>query len=134
AGSPPPPPQAGSKSDWKKKNGADTIHGALIDLITRTIKSDSWNQSGGQGTIDYYPLGGALIVNQTPDILDQVEILLNALRRMQELEVSVEIRLVTVADNFFERIGVDFSANILTNNHKYDQQLLSGQFANPGAI
>jgi type II secretory pathway component GspD/PulD (secretin) len=114
--------------------GPPTIEGELIRLITNAVAPDTWAERGGHGTIDYYPLGGELIVNQTPDILEQVQDLLTALRRMQDLEVSVEIRLVTVSDNFFERIGVDFSANILTNNHKYDQQLVSGQFQQPGFI
>jgi type II secretory pathway component GspD/PulD (secretin) len=126
--------QQTSKSGTTYSKGPPTIEGELIRLITNAVAPNSWIDHAGQGTIDYYPLGGVLVVNQTPDILEQVQDLLNALRRMQDLEVSVEIRLVTVSDNFFERIGVDFSANILTNNHKYDQQLLSGQFQNPAFI
>jgi RNA polymerase sigma factor (sigma-70 family) len=44
----------------------------LIRLITRTVKPASWDVQGGPGTVEYYPLGRALVVNQTPDVQEQV--------------------------------------------------------------
>ena len=40
--------------------------------------------------------------------------LLEALRRLQDLAIAVEIRIVSLSETFFERMGVDFSMNIKT--------------------
>jgi general secretion pathway protein D len=74
----------------------------LMQLILTTVDPPCWSENGGKGTLNYYPLGMALVVNQTPDIQEQVADLLEALRRLQDVEVSVEIRLVTVSQAFFE--------------------------------
>src|SRR5262249_9509141 len=54
---------------------------------------------------------------------------LAALRRLQDQEVAVEVRFITLSEDFFERIGVNFNLNILTNHEttKFEPQLLSGQ-------
>jgi type II secretory pathway component GspD/PulD (secretin) len=105
-----------------------TLEDTLIKLITNTIKPETWEASGGPGTIDYFPLGMALTINQTPDIQEQVQELLHALRRLQDQEVSVEIRFITIAEAFFERIGMDFNINIETNNTKFEPMVVSQQF------
>jgi type II secretory pathway component GspD/PulD (secretin) len=81
----------------------------LIKLITSTISPASWCDMGGEGTINYFPLGMALVVRQTPEIHEQIADLLVALRRLQDLEVSVEVRLVSVTQEFFNRLGKDVS-------------------------
>jgi RNA polymerase sigma factor (sigma-70 family) len=57
---------------------------ALIKVITNTIRPDAWSTAGGSGTIEYYPVGRSLIVNQHPETLEQVEVLLEALRRYKK--------------------------------------------------
>lgn len=111
------------------KNPSDTIEDVLIKLIQNTIEPQSWSTVGGPGTIEFYPLGKALVVNQTPDIQEQVQELLNALRRLQDQEVAVEVKFITIAEAFYERIGLDFNINITNNNSKYSQQINSQQFA-----
>ena len=85
---------------------------------------------GGPGTIEYYPLGMALVINQTPDIQEQIADLLDALRRLQDQEVAVEVRFITVAEAFFERIGLDFDVNIKTDRDttQYEPQIVTQQF------
>jgi hypothetical protein len=56
---------------------------ALVHMITRVIAPQSWAEAGGCGVIDYYPLGQAVVVTQTPDILEQVAELLATLRHVQ---------------------------------------------------
>ncbi len=73
---------------------------------------------GGPGTIDFHPMTNALVVNQTPDIQDQVQDLLNALRRLIDQEVAVEVKFISIAEDFFERIGVNFNMNIVNNSRK----------------
>jgi hypothetical protein len=53
----------------------------LINLITESIAPTTWCDSGGSGTIDYFAVGKSLVVNQTPDVQEQIAELLGALRR-----------------------------------------------------
>ena len=55
----------------------------LIRLVTNTIAPATWSSVGGRGTIDYYPLGMALVVTQTPDVHEQVAELLAMLRQLR---------------------------------------------------
>src|SRR5262249_17658192 len=108
-----------NNSGWQKHGAKGTIEDVLIKLITNAISPSSWNDMGGPGTIDYFPLGMALVINQTPDIQEQIADLLAALRRLQDQEVAVEVRFITIAESFFERIGLDFNVNFKTNNTRY---------------
>jgi Flp pilus assembly secretin CpaC len=113
------------------RSPGQTIEETLIKMV-KTIKPESWSDMGGPGTVDYYPLGMALVISQTPDIQEQVAELLAALRRLQDIEVAVEVRFITVAESFYERIGMDFNLNIQAQNTKYEPQVIAGQFAPPG--
>lgn len=127
------PPPAGSPSSGAQAS-KKTMEDVLIKLITNTIKPESWDASGGPGTIDYFPLGMALTINQTPDIQEQIQELLHALRRLQDQEVAVEVRFITISEAFFERIGMDFNINIVTNNPKFQNMIVSQQFQPFGEI
>lgn len=118
-----------------QRMNSKTIEDLLINLIQNTVAPDSWSNVGGPGSIQYFPLGMALVVNQTQDVQEQVQDLLAALRKLQDLEVAIEMKLVSVSEAFFERIGVDFDVNILTHNSQAVQnQLLTGQFQPAGVI
>jgi type II secretory pathway component GspD/PulD (secretin) len=126
-----------TESGITRRGPSNTMEDMLIKLVTNTVAPTSWSEAGGPGTIDYYPLTMALVINQTPDIQEQVAELLAALRRLQDQEVAVEIRFITLAEDFFERVGVNFNLNIVTNdgrNHTNAPLLTSGQFAPPGFI
>jgi type II secretory pathway component GspD/PulD (secretin)/tetratricopeptide (TPR) repeat protein len=126
-----------SGQNWEvKKNVSATREDQLIQLIQNTISPKSWASLGGQGTIDYFPLTMTLVINQTPDIQEQIADLLAALRRLQDAEVAVEIRLISIAEGFFERIGVDFNINIVNDKgtQKFQPQITSGQFKPAGFI
>jgi type II secretory pathway component GspD/PulD (secretin)/tetratricopeptide (TPR) repeat protein len=116
------------------KSNSPTMEDTLIKLITNMIKPESWESSGGPGTIDYFPLGMALTINQTPDIQEQVQELLNALRRLQDIEISIEVKFITISESYFERIGVDFNVNLETNNTKFEPMVVSQQFQPFGFI
>jgi type II secretory pathway component GspD/PulD (secretin) len=129
------PGQSGSQSNgWQVGGPKVTIEERLIKLVTATVHPESWAEVGGKGTIQYYPLGLGLVVNQTQDIQEQVFDLLQALRRLQELEVAIEIRLISVSESFFEFIGVDFDINIQTPVSRFEPQIVSQQFAPPGFV
>lgn len=55
----------------------------LTRLVCRVVAPHAWSEMGGMGTIEYYPLGKALVVRQSPEIHEQIDELLTALRRLR---------------------------------------------------
>lgn len=81
----------------------------LIDLIQSTISSDTWADTGqGEGTIQAYPANLSLVVNNTQEVQDQIVDLLKKLRELNDVQIVIEVRFITLNDDFFERVGVDF--------------------------
>jgi type II secretory pathway component GspD/PulD (secretin) len=76
----------------------------------------------------------ALVVNQTLEVQEEVAALLQSLRRLQDLEIAIEMRLVNVSEAFFERMGLDFDINIKTPHSRGESNLLSGQFTPFGNV
>jgi type II secretory pathway component GspD/PulD (secretin) len=64
------------------------------------------------GSITPFFLSISLIIRHTAEIHEQVADLLRQLRRLQDLQVSIEVRFITVSDSFFEDIGVSFDFSI----------------------
>ncbi len=93
---------------------------SLIDLITSSIKPTSWDAMGGPGSIMPFETNLSIVVSQTQDVHEEIVDLLEQLRRLQDLQVTIEVRFITLNDNFFERIGVSFDFdtkdNIIGNN------------------
>jgi type II secretory pathway component GspD/PulD (secretin) len=83
------------------------------------------------GSIIPYLLNISLIIRHTPEVHEDIVDLLRQLRKLQDLQVSVEVRFITVTDNFFERIGVDFDFAIQS-----DQLARKNSFVtlNPAAV
>ena len=128
-------PVVGDGGKWNKRTGTTTEE-ALIRIITSTIEPQSWSSVGGAGTIEYHPLTMSLVVNQTPNIQEQVADLLNNLRRLLDQEVALEIKLISIAEDFYERIGLDFNMNIKTdrNTAKFEPMITSGNYKPAGYI
>lgn len=57
----------------------------LIRVITRAVEPSSWERKGGRGTIDFFPLGDALVVTQPPEVQQKVAALLKGLRMFADL-------------------------------------------------
>jgi general secretion pathway protein D len=89
---------------------------SLIELITTTISPQSWDEVGGPGSISGFDTNLSLVVSQTQEVHEQLADLLEQLRRLQDLQVTIEVRFITLSDNFFERIGVDFQFDIDDNS------------------
>ena len=92
----------------------------LIDLITKTIEAESWDEVGGPGSMKPSPSNLSLVITQTQEVHERITDLLDQLRRLQDLQVTIEVRFITLSDNFFERIGVDFDFNIRSNANGLD--------------
>jgi RNA polymerase sigma factor (sigma-70 family) len=56
----------------------------LIRIITKVVEPTSWDTMGGPGTIDFWPLGSAFTVNQTPEVHEQIQALLEGFRELRE--------------------------------------------------
>jgi len=87
-----------------------TKHDQLVELITTSVDWNSWARWGGCGTIDYFPLTMSLVIKQSPAVHERIADLLSALRKAQDTQVVLEVRLITVSEDCYERIGVDFNA------------------------
>jgi general secretion pathway protein D len=66
----------------------------------------------GEGEIQPFPTNLSLVISQTQRVHEQIADLLEQLRRLQDLQVTIEVRFIRLTDSFFERIGVDFDMNI----------------------
>ncbi len=107
----------GSAVQSPKPIGSGTEAGfdALIETITGVVGPDTWSEIGGQGTIDRHSSTLSLIVRQTQAVHQEIRDLLEQLRRLQDLQVTIEVRFITVSDSFFEQIGIDFDFNVQDN-------------------
>jgi hypothetical protein len=90
------------------KGDSATREKELIALIKTTIQPTSWDDQGGPCTIEYWPLTGALVVNAPPDMQEQIEDQLAAMRRLYAAEAAVELRFLAVADCVYDRLRTDF--------------------------
>jgi general secretion pathway protein D len=62
-----------------------------------------------------YPQNLSLVISTTSDVHDQITDLLESLRRLQNLQITIEVRFITLADSFAEQIGVDFQVQFKDN-------------------
>lgn len=74
----------------------------LMDALTATIEPDSWDEVGGDGSMQY--LGGLLVVNQTLAVHRQIASLLDALRAEGGGIKSVTIRVVWLILNAGDQV------------------------------
>ncbi len=109
-----PPTQLGS-GPGGLGGGAQPDFDNLIELITTTIAPTQWSEVGGGSTIEPFPTNLSIVVSTTQEVHDQIADLLEQLRRLQDLQVTIEVRFITLRDNFFERMGVSFDFRVDDN-------------------
>jgi general secretion pathway protein D len=90
----------------------DPDFSSLTELISSTIAPDSWDSVGGPASMRSHETTLSLVIRQTQKVHEEIADLLDQLRRLQDLQVTIEVRFVTVSDRFFERIGVNFNFNL----------------------
>lgn len=127
-----------SVNNGTHNNVTPEMFAPLVQLIKATIAPGTWKNTDGMapaggayglgaglggddagaaestavGSITPFFLNISLIIRHTAEVHDDVVDLLRQLRRLQDLQVSVEVRFITVSDSFFEQIGVDFDFSI----------------------
>ncbi len=93
--------------------GAMADFDSLIDLIISTVATETWAENGGgEAEIRPFPTNLSLVVSQTQTVHEEIADLLEQLRRLQDLQVTIEVRFINLKDDFFERVGIDFDLNI----------------------
>jgi general secretion pathway protein D len=118
----------------KERKPGETLQNVLVKMIQDTIEPHTWDTMGGSGHIEFYPMNMSLIVSQTPDVQEQVQQLLDRLRELQNLQVTVEVRFIELDENFYERIGVDFDVDIQSASAKFQRMVTTGVFTPAGQI
>lgn len=78
---------------------------SLDALIRDNVSAESWEAEAASLQVTD---SGTLVVNQTPEVHDQIEALLSDLREATGIMVDIQARFLKVEDNFLEDIGVDF--------------------------
>ncbi len=91
---------------------------SLIELIQTTVVPDTWDNLGGPSTMREYAQNLSLVISTTSDVHDQIADLLESLRRLQNLQITIEVRFITLADTFAEQIGVDFDLSFDDNTRQ----------------
>ncbi len=95
--------------------GAFADFDSLIELIETTVAPETWEALGGPSNMQPYAQNLSLVISTTSEVHDQIVELLESLRRLQNLQITIEVRFITLADSFAEQIGVDFQAQFDDN-------------------
>lgn len=98
---------------------------SLINLIQSTVEPLSWEENGGPAgaTITEFRNTNSLVIRNTQEVHNQIQTLLKRLRELQDVQIVIETRFISLSDSFFERIGVDFDFQI-DDNSGFDQNTL----------
>lgn len=79
----------------------------LIDLITAVVgDEETWEMVGDP---QFFSLNNTLAIRQTEENHEEIHELLEKLRSLNDLQVAVEVRFITISDEYFERIGVNMN-------------------------
>ncbi|MCI0380797.1 MAG: hypothetical protein L0215_24705 [Gemmataceae bacterium] len=98
-----PGPRTGDPVPFPRKLAETTEEAKLMRLLANSIAPKTWSEAGGSGTIQYFPLGMALVISQTPEVHAEIQAMLAALRRLQDVEVCLDMRVVSTTPQAFER-------------------------------
>ncbi len=84
----------------------------LVSLITAVVDPDSWDVVGEP---QYFSLNSSLIVRQNEENHKDIKDLLEKLRSMMDMQIAIEVRYISISDEYYEQIGVNFGATFKTN-------------------
>jgi len=91
--------------DYEERE-ANVINTTLLeDLIRNNIAPESWDADEANSI--RITENGIMTVNQTPEVQEQIEKLLDDLREATGIMVDIQARFMKVEDSFLEDIGID---------------------------
>lgn len=86
----------------------------LIDLITTVVgDEETWDAVGDP---QFFSLNNTLAIRQTEENHEEIRELLEKLRALNDLQVAVEVRFITISDEYFEKIGVNMNLSFKAAN------------------
>ncbi|MHC4399394.1 MAG: M56 family metallopeptidase [Planctomycetota bacterium] len=77
----------------------------LTELIMSTVAPDTWQIIGGWGSIDVQEKNLSLVIRQTEEVHEEIVNLLEELRRLRNVQVSIEVQRVACPQEMPPRIG-----------------------------
>ncbi len=127
------PDEAGDRTKYGASNWLK-----LFDKITE-IEPDKWTANGGRCSIQVNEKTLSLVIRATPDLHQAINDLLNRLRRDQDVQVCVAIRLLQVADESkLQKAGLKFDFDPRTGaarlNEREAKQLITAIDALHGEV
>ena len=91
----------------------------IVNIIQENVDPDGWRDLGGD-TGSLQELNGNLIITNTASNHRSINGLLAQLREIRALQINVESRFLTVASDWFEKIGVDLDLYFNTNSDMWN--------------
>ena len=61
-------------------SAASADYDTLVELITSSVAAETWDEVGGPGSINPFPVTFSLVIDQTPEVHTEIEALLEQLR------------------------------------------------------
>ncbi|MDO4587432.1 MAG: hypothetical protein Q4C95_09060 [Planctomycetia bacterium] len=83
----------------------------LVQLITTVIEPESW-EDPNVGEPQFFSLSNSLVIRQRDEVHEEISKLLEKLRSLNDLQIAVEVRFITISDEYFEKIGVNFNVTL----------------------
>ena len=108
----------------------------IINLLQTNVDPNGWVDLGGD-TSSISQLNGNFVITTTPRNHRAIIGLLGKLRAVRALQINVEARFLTVAQDFFEQIGFDLDVYFNANSAEYrianqiDPSLLPSDYFDP---
>lgn len=94
------------EEDLEEREGLVVTKDILENMIRDNVAASSWNDDT-RNTVRITD-AGTMVVNQTPEVQEMIQGLLDDLREATGIMVDIQARFLKVEDNFLEEIGVDF--------------------------
>ncbi len=83
---------------------------SLVELFKSTVAPDTWDEVGGWGTIRPLPTNLSLVVSQREETHKEIVELLEQLRRMQDMRVTLKTVMFDLPRDEQERAPFDFDS------------------------
>ncbi|MDB5306966.1 MAG: Bacterial type and secretion system protein [Gemmataceae bacterium] len=115
---PAPGAKPGPADRWKKPTVTESA-AQLARLVAATVRPGSWEKAGGPGTIAFTEPGFALTVTNTPEAVAEVATLLEGMRRVQDVSVICEVRVVKAPTGFCARAGLKTTGDAILTDRQF---------------
>lgn len=89
----------------------------ILEIMQTNVDFQGWRDNGGDTGV-VQELNGNLIITNTARNHRQIQSLLNQLREIRSVQINVESRFLTVASDFFEKIGFDVDVFFNADNNQ----------------